>query len=70
MPPEGKKINADLCDEELCIHEIAESINSLKEKKSPGNDGLTGEFNKTFCDDLATFLLSIFQVSLDTREYN
>jgi len=58
------KITSDYknsCDKELNIEEIINCINSLKENKSPGNDGLTGEFYKHFCKDLAPFLLAVFK---------
>ncbi len=54
------KITTDfrnVCDKELNIQEVIDCINSLKENKSPGNDGLTGEFYKTFCDYLHLFYL-------------
>lgn len=41
--------------------EINECIKSLKENKSPGSDGLTGEFYKTFNLKLAPFLLAMFK---------
>lgn len=44
--------------------EVIDCINSLKENKSPGSDGLTGEFYKTFDNILAPFLLAVFKESI------
>uniref|UniRef100_W5LWT0 Uncharacterized protein n=1 Tax=Lepisosteus oculatus TaxID=7918 RepID=W5LWT0_LEPOC len=54
-----------ICDKEISIFEIKKVINKLKVNKSPGNDGLTTEFYKTFRDDLAEFLLLVFKESID-----
>lgn len=57
------KITTDFrnsCDEELNIQDVIDCINSLKENKSPGSDGLTGEFYKTFCNNLAPFFTCCF----------
>lgn len=45
------------CDKEITLDEIHKNIAKLKNNKSPGNDGLTAEFYKTFRDDLSVFLL-------------
>ena len=37
-----------LCNKELSIDELEASLSSMKANKSPGNDGLTIEFYKTF----------------------
>ena len=45
------KLNEDekhMCDEVLTEEEIFEAVKKLKENKSPGNDGLTPEFYKSF----------------------
>lgn len=44
--------------------EIRDAIKRLKNNKSPGVDGLPGEFYKCFVDDLTPTLLKIFRYSL------
>lgn len=48
--------------------EITNCINSLKDNKSPGNDGFTREFYKNVCIDLAPFLLAVFKEAIDLGE--
>ena len=38
------------CDSPIAIEELTESLNSMHNGKTPGNDGLTIEFYKTFWD--------------------
>ena len=45
--PINKKISNEhfkLCETELSIEEVLNAINSQKNNKSPGNDGITAEF--------------------------
>ena len=49
--PNPKKISNEyfnLCEAEISLDEIIEAINSQKNNKSPGNDGLTAEFQTLF----------------------
>ena len=59
------KLSADqiiLCDIELTEKDLYDSMKSMKNDKSPGNDGLTKEFHVTFWDDIkATFVSSLKQ---------
>ena len=61
-----QKLSADqiiLCDIELTEKDLYGSMKSMKNDKSPGNDGLTKEFYVTFWDDIkATFVSSLKQV--------
>lgn len=57
-----------LSDKELNVQEVIDCIRGLKENKSPGCDGLTGEFYKNFSDILAPFLLAVFKESIDLGE--
>lgn len=44
--------------------EIRDAIKRLKNNKSPGVDGLSGEFYKCFVDDLTPILMKVFRYSL------
>ena len=50
----------DLCEAEISLDEIYKAIDSQKNNKSPGNDGLTAEFYKHFSKDLAPILLEVY----------
>ena len=51
-----------LCDIELTEKDLYDSMKSMENDKSPGNDGLTKEFYVTFWDDIkATFISSLKQ---------
>lgn len=49
------KNESELCDMPISAEEVIKAINHLKNNKSPGTDGLTGEFYKLLADDLAPF---------------
>ena len=49
---------AATCEGKLTVEECLQSLQSFKENKSPGNDGLTVEFYKTFWRILGELLLS------------
>ena len=44
------------CDKMLAIEELSDSLDSMQSGKTPGNDGLTVEFYKTFWDHLKNTL--------------
>ena len=50
----------DLCEADIPLDEIYKAIDSQKNSKSPGNDGLTAEFYKHFSKDLAPILLEVY----------
>ena len=61
--PINKKISNEyfkLCETELSIGEVLNAINSQKNNKSPGNDGITAEFYKHFSNEMAPILLEIY----------
>ena len=50
-----RKLSEDqikLCEEDLTKKDLYKSLKSMQNDKSPGNDGLTKEFYKTFWDKL------------------
>ena len=52
--------NKQVCEEPLTIQEIKKAISTLENNKSPGNDGLTGEFYKAFAYILQDDLLQLY----------
>ena len=62
IPPNRKisKEHFKLCEAEISLDEIIKAINSKKNNKSPGNDGLTAEVYKQFLNELAPILLEVY----------
>ena len=61
--PINKKISNEhfrLCEAEISLDEILNAINSQKNNKSPGNDGITAEFYKHFSNEIAPILLEVY----------
>ena len=58
----------NLCEAEISLDAIIKSINSETSNKPPGNDGLTAEFYRDFSNELAPFLLGVYDYwgKLDT----
>lgn len=52
--------NKRLCDDPLSLEEVEKAIAGLGANKSPGSDGLTGEFYRKFKKKLAPILLRLF----------
>ncbi len=50
------------------IKEIMDSINHLKNNKSPGTDGLIAELYKSFAQQMAPFLLLVFNESISNGQ--
>jgi hypothetical protein len=48
------------CDEPIKVEEIIESIKHLRNKMSPGFDGITSELYKLFSEQVTPFLLEVF----------
>ncbi len=47
---------------------VQNCINALKDNKSPGNDGLIGEFYKNVSKSLAPFLVAMFEEAFEKEE--
>lgn len=61
------EVRSDLPDsltEEISVAEVEQAISSLASKKSPGPDGLTAEFYKTFKSLLAPHLRDVYRECL------
>ena len=59
---------AATCEGKLAGEECLQSLQSFKEKKSPGNDGLTVEFYKTFWGILGELLVESLNCAFDHGE--
>lgn len=55
-------------EHEISIEEIKEAIKQTKPNKSPGSDGLTHEFYKTFIDILAPILWKLYRSMEEKKE--
>ena len=69
--PEIPKLSpkkAATCEGKLTMEECLHSLQSFKEKKSPGNDGLTVEFYKTFWGILGKLLVESLNCAFDHGE--
>ena len=56
----------NLIDRGITLSECEDVIKHFKNNKSPGWDGLTAEFYKTFWDDIKNILYNSFQESINT----
>ena len=59
---------APTCEGKLTVNECYESLNSFKENKSPGNDGLTLEFYKTFWELIGELLVESLNYAFEYGE--
>lgn len=60
----GAKLSEEeknMCEKDINIEEIKEAVKQTKPNKSPGADGLTNEFYKTFIDILAPILWKLYR---------
>ena len=48
------------CDQEITVTEIEKAVKSFEDNKSPGNDGLSVEFYKTFNEILKPHLHKLY----------
>ena len=69
--PEIPKLSSEkaaTCEGKLTVEECLQSLQSFKENKSPGNDGLTVEFYKTFWGILGKLLVESLNCAFDYGE--
>ena len=65
------KLTADqalLCEGEVTHEEITHALRQAKNDKSPGTDGLTDEFYKSFWQLLGKDLVQVFNHSFENKE--
>ena len=60
---------AATCEGKLTVEECLQSLQSFKDNKSPGNDGLTVEFYKTFWGSLGKLLVESLNCAFDHGSY-
>ena len=58
------------CEGKLTLKEIWNSLASMKNGKTPGNDGLTKEFYLAFFGDLGRLMVTNFNYSFSNGEIN
>jgi hypothetical protein len=52
-----------ICDGDITVTECSDAVNEMKLNKSPGLDGLSVEFYRTFWDKLKYFLIKTYNKS-------
>ena len=57
----------DLCKNKISETDLFDSMENLKNNKTPGNDGLTKEFYETFWDDFKTPLMESINQAFHTK---
>lgn len=63
--PELDQEDRKYLDSEITCDEVIESIKSLKNGKSPGQDGLSNEIYKRFSEVLAPYLLKVYNRAME-----
>lgn len=61
------EVDREHCDMPLSLEEVQQAVNQLKNNKSPGCDGLSSEFYKSFIAELSPFLLKVFLESIENE---
>lgn len=56
------------CDGYITLEELTSAVNNIKPNKSPGMDGLSANFYKTFWNELGPMLLKVFNTSYDKQK--
>ena len=70
LPRKMSLIESDskLCDGYVTTKECETALNKMKDKKSPGSDGLPAEFYRTFWPVIKQYLAEIYNESLDALQ--
>ena len=71
LRPEIPKLTSEMkiiCEGKLSVKECFDCLQSFENNKSPGNDGLTVEFYKTFWNSLGNLLVDFLNCSYDHGE--
>ena len=58
----------ELCEDKLTLTECWNALQSMKDGKSPGNDGLTIELHVAFFGELGPTMLQAFTLSFEKGE--
>ena len=58
-----------LCEEDPTEKELYEAMIITAQEKSPGNDGLTKDFYKSFCEDLKDIFTSFAKAKKCKKEF-
>ena len=66
--PKLQDNDIERCEGKLTLKECWEALNSMKNNKSPGNDGFTKEFYVCFLGDLGSILVKTLNYSYDEGE--
>ena len=59
--PRLKQEEAESLNRPITMSEVEAAINSLPTQKSPGPDGFTAKFYQLYKEEMASFLLKLFQ---------
>ena len=66
--PKLSEDDKSLCEGKLTLNECLNALSSMKNGKSPGNDGSTKEFYVAFFGELGSLLLKTFNCSFEKSE--
>ena len=59
-----------LCEGKLTLQECWEALTSMRNGKSPGNDGFMKEFYVAFFGELGKLLVSVFNYAFEVGEFS
>ena len=60
--------DAEICEGDLNDLELLEVLKSMQNNKSPGNDGLTKEFYKTFLNETKHLFMNSIMKAREKKE--
>ena len=66
--PKLSQESKNICEGRLSVKECFDCLQSFEDNKSPGNDGLTVEFYKTFWNSIGTLLVDSLNYSYECGE--